>query len=315
MSFSLLDIVNITEKAAIASFPFIGSMNKNKIDKAATDIMRKELNELNPGFRIAIGEGEMDEAPMLNIGEELGKSRHISYDIAVDPIDGTTPASKSQDDSISVIALTEKGGFLHAPDMYMKKCVYHKKYKGLFSIGDSFESILSSIIEFKQLKGDYSQLTIVIQDRERHKAYIDIVNKYNGKVILFKDGDIFHALKPILNPESIDLFFNIGGAPEGVILAAAVKCLDGEIQGQLFPQNETEVKRCSSMNIENLKHIYYRDELVSSDVVYFVGTAVTKTDIIPQIKKINDMYITYSVALDNRTGSLRIIKNSHKIDV
>lgn len=311
MSHSMLDIVGITEKAALASFSYVGMMDKERIDAAATNVMREELNKLNHGYRVAIGEGEMDEAPMLYIGEKLGQSSVIEFDIAVDPIDGTTPASKGQDNALSVIAVTERDGFLHAPDMYMKKSVVSSKFSGLFSLNDDFDSILSKISERKIKLKDTSPLTVVIQDRKRHESYIENVQRRGGKVILFNDGDILNGLKPLINPEEVDLFFNIGGAPEGVVLSAAVKCMDGEMQAQLQPQNEEERQRCLDMGIVDLEKIYFTEDLVSAEKIIFVGTAVTKTEIIQQIKKVSNRYVTHSIIVDSQNKSYRLIENYH----
>ncbi|GEP80245.1 class II fructose-bisphosphatase [Staphylococcus carnosus] len=309
----MLDIVDITEKAALASYSHVGMMDKELIDAAATNVMREELNKLNHGYRVAIGEGEMDEAPMLYIGEKLGQSSIIEFDIAVDPIDGTTPASKGQDNALSVIAVTEKDGFLHAPDMYMKKSVVSPKFSGLFSLNDDFDSILSKISERKIKLNDTSPLTVVIQDRKRHEEYIENIQRRGGKVILFNDGDILNGLKPLIESDEVDLFFNIGGAPEGVVLGAAVKCLGGEMQAQLYPQNERERKRCLNMGIADLKKIYFTEDLVKSEKIIFVGTAVTKTEIIQQIKKVRNRYVTHSIIVDSQNKSFRLIENYHAI--
>lgn len=311
MSHSMLDIVDITEKAALASYSHVGMMDKELIDAAATNVMREELNKLNHGYRVAIGEGEMDEAPMLYIGEKLGRSSIIEFDIAVDPIDGTTPASKGQDNALSVIAVTEKDGFLHAPDMYMKKSVVSSKFSGLFSLNDDFDSILSKISERKIKLNDTSPLTVVIQDRKRHEKYIENVQRRGGKVILFNDGDILNGLKPLIDTDEVDLFFNIGGAPEGVVLGAAVKCLGGEMQAQLYPQSEKERQRCLNMGIVDLEKIYFTEELVKSKKIIFVGTAVTKTEIIQQIKKVSNRYVTHSIIVDSQNKSFRLIENYH----
>ncbi|MCD8915361.1 class II fructose-bisphosphatase [Staphylococcus simulans] len=312
MSHSMLDIVDITEKAALASYLHVGKMDKERIDAAATNVMREELNKLNYGYRVAIGEGEMDEAPMLYIGEQLGQSPVIEFDIAVDPIDGTTPASKGQENALSVIAVTEKGGFLHAPDMYMKKSVVAQKFSGLFSLDDDFDYILNRIIERKSEIHDDTPLTVVVQDRKRHEKYIESVQRKGGKVILFNDGDILNGLKPLINPNEVDLFFNIGGAPEGVVLAAAVKCLGGEMQAQLCPKDESERSRCLEMGIENIDKIYFTEDLVNSKKIIFVGTAVTKTGMIKQIKKVNNQYVTHSIIVDSQNKSFRLIENYHR---
>ncbi|MDY5060370.1 class II fructose-bisphosphatase [Staphylococcus simulans] len=311
MSHSMLDIVNITEKAALASYLHVGTLDKELIDAAATNVMREELNELEHGYRVAIGEGEMDEAPMLYIGEKLGKSSEVEFDLAVDPIDGTTPASKGQDNALSVIAVAEKDGFLHAPDMYMKKSVVASKFRGLFSLNDDFDEILERMIIKKAELNDTSPVTVVIQDRERHQDYIKSVKQKDGRVILFNDGDILNGLKPLIQSDEVDLFFNIGGAPEGVVLASAVKCLDGEMQAQLYPIDESEHRRCGKMGISDIDKIYFADDLVKSDFIFFVGTAVTKTEIIKEIQKVKNQYVTHSIIIDNINKSFRLIENYH----
>jgi fructose-1,6-bisphosphatase II len=244
-----LGLVRVTEIAALESARWMGRGDKNAADQAAVDGMRKMFDTLNIDGIVVIGEGEMDEAPMLYIGEQLGKRgpENVKVDIAVDPLDGTNSVAKGLPNAISVIAIAEHGCLLHAPDMYMDKIAVGPKAKGVIDINAPVEDNLRNIA--RALNKDIKEVTVTMLDRERHEGLIREIRKVGCRIKLFKDGDVAAAIATCFDKTGVDVLMGIGGAPEGVIAAAALKCMEGEFQGKLYPMNDEETQRCKDMGI------------------------------------------------------------------
>ncbi|WP_409300598.1 class II fructose-bisphosphatase [Peribacillus sp. SCS-155] len=280
------DFLSVAQEAAIASYPWIGKRNKIAADGAGTRAMRDRMNLIDMAGLIVIGEGELDEAPMLYINEQLGTGYGPHVDIAVDPVEGTTLMSKGQDNSITVIAGAEKGGLLHAPDMYMKKIAVGPKAKGHINIEASLTENMISVA--KALGKKVNELTVMIQDRPRHDDLMRQVYEAGARVKLFSDGDVTGAIATALEHIEIDILVGTGGAPEGVIAATALKCLGGDFQGQLVPQNTDEYKRCVRMGISNPEKVFTLEEIVKTEDCFFVATGITDGMLLKGIRRIED---------------------------
>ena len=239
-----LELVRVTEAAALVSSKFMGRGDKNGADGAAVEAMRKAFESVNISGEVVIGEGELDEAPMLYIGEKVGKSASDSMevDIAVDPLDGTTLIAKGLPNVISVIAIGSKGSLLNAPDTYMKKIVVGPKAKGAIDLNKTAEENIISVS--KALGKKTTQMTIAVQDRERHNYIVEAARKLGTRIQMFGDGDVATAIATCFDDTGIDMMMGIGGGPEGVITAAAIKCMGGDMQAQIYPLSEQEVNRC-----------------------------------------------------------------------
>lgn len=305
----LLDFLKVTESAAVAAKPWVGSGDKIAADAAATNAMRENLNKMKMHSTVVIGEGEIDEAPMLYIGEKLGKGGSHEVDIAVDPIEGTTPTVNGQENAITVIAAAPKGTLLHAPDMYMKKLVVGPAAKGKIDIDAPIEENIQTVA--KENGKDITELNVLIQDRPRHEKYIDRIRKTGAKAQLFRDGDVIYATATCNESLDVDMFFGIGGAPEGVLAAAAVRCQGGEMQAKLLPGNDDEIKRCKEMGITNLENVFTHNDLVSTDDCLFVATGITDSLIIDGIKTEYNNYVTHSILVNGREKQVRYVKSMY----
>lgn len=269
----VMDFLAATQQAAAAAYPWIGRGNKNEADGAGTSAMRAQMNEIDMSGVIVIGEGEMDEAPMLYINETLGTGNGPEVDIAVDPIEGTTLMAKGQDNSLAVIAIAKKGCLLHAPDMYMQKLAVGPKAKGSIDINLSLTQNMKAVAT--ALGKNVEDLTVMIQDRERHEGLINEVFAAGARVKLFSDVDITGAIATALDEIDVDILVGTGGAPEGVISAVALNCLGGDFQAKLLPQNEGEHQRCIQMGIPDPEKALTMDQLVKTNDCFFVATGIT----------------------------------------
>lgn len=282
----VMDFLSVSQQAAIAAYPWIGKEKKLEADGAGTEAMRERMNLIDMHGRIVIGEGEMDEAPMLYINEELGTGAGPCVDIAVDPIEGTTLMAKGQENSLAVIAVAQQGSLLHAPDMYMKKIAVGPKAKGCIDIRLSLTENMQAVA--KALGKNTEDLTVMIQDRPRHEAIINEVIRAGARVKLFSDVDITGAIATAIDELEVDLLAGIGGAPEGVITATALKCMGGDFQAQLMPQNESEINRCIKMGISNPESPLTLDDIVKSDDCFFIATGITDGMLLNGVKKKED---------------------------
>ena len=309
-----LNLVRVTEAAALESARFLGRGNKNAADQAAVDGMRKMFDTVNIDGVVVIGEGEMDEAPMLYIGEQIGKAVEgcPKVDIAVDPLDGTTAVAKGLSNAISVVAIAPRGCLLHAPDMYMDKIAVGPKAKGAIDINAPIEDNLRNVA--KALNKDISDLTVTILDRERHQKLISKVREVGARIKLFGDGDVATAMATGFEHSGVDILMGIGGAPEGVIAAAALKCMGGEFQGKLYPMNDEEKERCKKMGAD-VDKILTMEDLVKGEEILFAATGVSDGELLKGVLySENNAARTHSIVMRAETGTIRFIDTIHKLD-
>lgn len=312
-----ISLIRVTESAALASAKYMGRGDKNAADQAAVDGMRKAFNTVNVRGTVVIGEGELDEAPMLYIGEEIGtwKENDIAVDIAVDPLDGTSLVAKGLPNAIAVIAMAPKGCLLHAPDTYMKKIAVGPKAKGKIDIEASLEQNIREVA--KALNKDISDLTVIIQDRERHSEMIDEIRRVGARIKLFGEGDVATAIATGFEDTGIDMLVGIGGAPEGVIAAAALKCMGGDMQAKLNVRSEEELVRCRELGLsdEDINKVLTLDDLVKGDEVFFSATGISDGDLLKGVVYYGNNYAkTHSVAMRAKTGTIRFIEARHRLD-
>ncbi|WP_067727593.1 class II fructose-bisphosphatase [Oceanobacillus damuensis] len=307
-----MDFLDVVQQAAIAAYPWKGKGNKIQADDAGTEAMRNRLNRIDMKASIVIGEGEMDEAPMLYIGERVGTGFGPEIDIAVDPVDGTTALSKGKNNSIAVIAAAVGGSLLHAPDMYMKKLAVGPKAKGAIDINLSLTENMYSVAE--ALGKDVKELTVMIQDRPRHDHFVKEVLELGASVRLFTDGDITSSLTTAIDGIDVDILVGTGGAPEGVIAATALKCLGGDFQGKLAPQNKAEIDRCIKMGIPNPDKVLTLDDIVRSDECLFAAAAISDEHIMKGVRKQeNGLIVTQSfLAIGGNNSKLQFIESYHE---
>lgn len=310
-----LEFVRITEAAAIASAKWIGSGQEKAADQAAVDAMRKAFDSVRMDGTVVIGEGERDEAPMLYIGEKVGNKSDDApqIDIALDPLEGTTICATGGVGSISVMAMAERGGFLHAPDTYMDKIAVGPEAKGCIDIDKSATENLNRISE--ALKKPVNEITAVILDRPRHKDLIAEVRKAGARIHLIGDGDVSAAVAAAWPDSGVDVLFGIGGAPEGVISAAAMRCLGGDFQGRLKFRNEEEKERALRMGVKDLNKKYTLNELASGHVM-FCATGVTDGPFLKGVKVYPGRKArTHSVVMRSQTGTIRNVETYHDFSV
>ncbi|MCM3118507.1 class II fructose-bisphosphatase [Neobacillus sp. MER 74] len=290
----VMDFLAVSQQAAIAAYPWIGKRNKIIADGAGTTAMRDRMNLIDMQGTIVIGEGEMDEAPMLYIDEKLGTGTGPFVDIAVDPIEGTTFLAKGQENSLAVIAVAKRGSLLHAPDMYMKKIAVGPKAKGCIDIELPLTENIKAVAN--ALGKDVKELTVMIQDRPRHEKLMNEVISAGARLKLFSDVDITGAIGTAIDEVDVDLLVGTGGAPEGVIAATALKCLGGDFQAKLLPQDEAEWNRCMNMGILHPEKPLTIDEIVKTDDCFFVATGITNGVLLNGVKKKdNGTMLTHSL--------------------
>ena len=310
-----LEFVRITEAAALASSRYMGRGDEKAADQAAVDAMRKAFDKINIDGVVVIGEGERDEAPMLYIGEPVGLRQQDSppIDIALDPLEGTTICAKGGVGAISVIAVAERGKFLHAPDTYMDKVACGPRAKGRIDIHKSPEENIKAVSE--ALAKSISDVTVVILDRPRHEDLIQKVRSTGARIRLIGDGDVSAGIATCWDESGIDLLLGVGGAPEGVITAAALKCLEGDFQGRLTFRNEQERERALGMGVSDPDRAYTRDELAQGPVM-FCATGVTDGPLLDGIRTLpRNRSKTHSVVMRSKTGTIRHIEALHNFNV
>lgn len=307
----VVEFARVTEAAAINCAHWIGRGRKNDADGAAVEAMRKMFDTVKISGTVVIGEGEMDEAPMLYIGEEVGMGGP-AVDIAVDPLEGTNLTAKNKPGAIAVMAIAERGCLLHAPDMYMDKIVVGPKAKGAIDINLSVEENVRNVA--KAMGKDISEITVVVLERERHDHIIKAIEAMGARVKLISDGDVSPVLLTGLPGGDVDMMMGIGGAPEGVLAAAAVKCLGGDMQGRLVPENDEETKRAHDMGITDINKVLTLDDLVATDDVMFIATGVTTGDVLRGVKFTDQYAITHTVVLRSKTGTIRFMETLHDYD-
>ena len=312
-----LELVRVTEAAALVSSKFMGRGDKNGADGAAVEAMRRAFESIKIKGEVVIGEGELDEAPMLYIGEKVGLQTDDckEVDIAVDPLEGTTLIAKGLPNAISVIAMGAKGSLLNAPDTYMKKIIVGPKAKGAIDLNKTVEENILSVA--KALGKKTSEMTIITQDRERHDYIVKAARSLGARIKVFSDGDVAAGIATCFEETGIDMLMGIGGGPEGVITAAAVKCMGGDMQGQIYPLSEQEIKRCHEMGFsdEDIEKILFIDDLAKGEDLFFAATGITQGDLLKGVVPIgNNKATTQSVVMRGKTGTIRFVDAIHNLD-
>ena len=306
-----LELVRVTEAAALASSRWVGKGDKVAADDAATEAMRRVLGSMEINGTVVIGEGEMDEAPMLYIGEQLGTGSGPEVDIAVDPLEGTSICAKGMNGSIATIALAPRGGFLHAPDMYMEKLVVGPLAKGAIDINETPAVNLRRIAEAKGRRVE--ELTVVILDRPRHERMVTEIRKAGARIHLISDGDVAPAIAAAVEESGVDLLMGIGGAPEGVLAAAALKCLGGDMQGRLVFMSQEERNRAQGMGIADFDRVYGIDDMAKGDV-FFAATGITNGDLLKGVRYFPGGACTHSIVMRSKSRTVRFIEARHHFE-
>jgi fructose-1,6-bisphosphatase II / sedoheptulose-1,7-bisphosphatase len=305
-----LEVVRVTEQAAIAAARLRGRGDEKAADQAAVDAMRRELGRIDIRGRIVIGEGERDEAPMLYIGEKVGTGDGPEVDIAVDPLECTTICAKNLPNSLAVLAMAERGTLLHAPDIYMDKIAIGPGYpEGTVDLDASPDENIANLAKAKGVP--INEITACILDRPRHEKIIDAVRKTGAGIRLIGDGDIagvIHTTDP--EETGIDLYLGIGGAPEGVLAAAALRCVGGQIQTRLFPTKDADYKRAEAVGIKDIKRKYSMMDLASGDV-FFSATGVTDGNLLDGVAFRSGSIETETVVMRSATKTVRWIRTRH----
>jgi fructose-1,6-bisphosphatase II len=307
-----LEMVRVTEAAAIAAARMMGRGDKIGADQAAVDAMRRALETVGIEGRVVIGEGEMDEAPMLFIGERVGNGDGDPVDVAVDPLEGTNLVAKGLNGSIAVMAIGPAGSLLHAPDMYMDKLVTGPAGRGVIHldapIGDNLRALAHASGR------EVSDLTVVVLDRERHQDLIAGIREAGARIKLITDGDVTPAVAACLEGSGVDMLAGSGGAPEGVLAAAAVKCLEGEMVARLLPEDAAQRERAESMGVRPVDRILTLDDLIRGEDVLFVATGITDGDFLHGVRYTKDATRTESVVMRSLTGTVRFVEAEHRLE-
>ena len=307
-----LEAVRVTEAAALSSSLHMGRGDEKAADQAAVNAMREFLNNLSIDGKVIIGEGERDKAPMLYIGEKIGKGGP-KVDIALDPLEGTTITANGGENALSVLAMAEEGGFLHAPDIYMHKIAYGKKYEGLDLDPESpADEIIQNFSKYSNMK--IENIVVCILNRPRHKELIDLVRKTGARIKLISDGDVSAVVATSFEESGVDIYMGIGGSPEGVLAAAALRCIGGKIYTKLVYGNSEEKERALTMGIKDLNKIYSTEELASGDVM-FSATGVTDGTFLKGVVIKDNLATTHSVVMRSKTKTLRFLTASHNLEI
>jgi fructose-1,6-bisphosphatase II / sedoheptulose-1,7-bisphosphatase len=303
-------ILNVSVRAALSSYNFIGKKDKINADKAAVDSMRTELNKIDMKGKVVIGEGELDEAPMLYIGEKLGTFNGPEIDIAVDPLEGTNFVANNLPGALSVIAISGKGNLFNAPETYMQKIASNINQKDVIDLDFPIKKNIFNLAEFKNKKPE--NLTVCILDRPRHNDIINDLKSLKVNLKLITDGDVSGALLVTDNKFGVDLFVGTGGSPEGVLAAAALDAYNCSFQGRFLFKSEDEKKRAKKMGITDLEKKYELNEIVKADTI-FCATGITKGDMVAGISVENDEFTSETLITHKSTGLKKLIKIRQKI--
>ncbi|GAA5216042.1 class II fructose-bisphosphatase [Corallincola platygyrae] len=318
-----IEFSRVTEAAALAGYKWLGRGDKNAADGAAVEVMRAMLNKIEISGEIVIGEGEIDEAPMLYIGEKVGVGGD-EVDIAVDPIEGTRMTAMGQSNAIAVLAVGDKDTFLKAPDMYMEKLVVGPAAKGQIDLNKSLSENIKSVA--KAVGKAVTDLTVITLAKPRHDAVIEEMQEMGVRVFAIPDGDVAMSILTCMPSSDVDMMYCIGGAPEGVISAAVIRALDGDMQGRLLPRykvkgdsfdnrrlSELEVKRCEEMGIE-INEVLQLDQLAHNDNVIFSATGVTKGDLLEGVSRQGNIAQTETLVIRGKSRTVRRIQSTHYLD-
>lgn len=307
-----LELARVTELAALEAGKWMGKGDKIRADDAAVKAMRAMFDTVDIDGTVVIGEGEMDEAPMLYIGERVGSGLGSKVDIAVDPLEGTNLVAKGQPNAIAVLAVAPSGCLLHAPDMYMDKICVGPAGVGKVHLDASVKDNLEALAKAKNR--EVSDLTVVFLDRERHFDKIRQVRAAGARCKLITDGDVAPAVAAALSGTGIDLLMGIGGAPEGVLAAAALRCLGGGMEARLMPNCDEQIERCHKMGLANVNQILTLDDLVKGDDVIFAATGITDGDSLKGVRYFGGGAETHTLVMRSKTGTIRFISATHFSD-
>ncbi|MGQ0664184.1 MAG: class II fructose-bisphosphatase [Pseudomonadota bacterium] len=306
-----LEVVRVTEATALAASRLMGRGDEQAADQAAVDAMRGALNGLSIDGVVVIGEGERDEAPMLYIGEKVGNGAGPRVDIALDPLEGTTITAKGGANALSVIAMAEEGGFLNAPDVYMDKiAVGGGLPAGLVDLDADPKTNLKELARAKRC--EVADLVVCILDRPRHAELIAKVRAAKARIMLISDGDVSGVIATARPDSGVDIYMGSGGAPEGVLAAAALRCIGGQMQGRLLFRNEEERQRARRLGVKDLNREYDLLELARGDVM-FAATGVTDGSMLRGVRRGPDSATTHSIVMRSKTGTVRVIEASHNL--
>lgn len=307
-----LEVVRVTEAAALSASRLMGRGDEKAADQAAVDAMRRALNSLNIDGTVVIGEGERDEAPMLYIGEKVGLGSGTKVDIALDPLEGTTITAKGGPNALAVIAMAEEGGFLNAPDVYMDKiAVGNGLPDDVVDLDATPEENLKELAKAK--KSDVDDLLVCILDRPRHEELIARVRAAGARIMLIGDGDVSGVIATTQPESGVDIYMGSGGAPEGVLAAAALRCIGGQMQGRLLFRNDDERARAKRWGIEDLNRKYKLLDLASGNVM-FAATGVTTGAMLRGVRRWHGGAITHSLVMRSKSGTVRYIEAHHNFD-
>jgi len=303
-----LELVRVTEAAALAASRWIGRGKKNDADGAAVEAMRKAFDTVAISGTVVIGEGEMDEAPMLFIGEKVGMGGP-AMDIAVDPLEGTSIAAKGAPNALAVVALAEHGNFLHAPDIYMDKIAVGAGLpEGVVNLGASVTENLKNLARAK--KRDIADLMVCILERERHVEIIAKCREAGARITLIGEGDVAGVIATSQAEAGIDIYMGSGGAPEGVLAAAALRCIGGQMQGRLMFEDQSQIDRAKGMGITDPNRIYSITEMAKGDVM-FAATGITSGQMLRGVQRFGETAITHSMVMRSKSGTVRYVEAHH----
>lgn len=304
-----LEFARVVEAAALRSGRLLGRGQKDEADGLAVDAMRQAFDSVRISGTVVIGEGEIDEAPMLYIGEHVGAGGP-EVDIAVDPIEGTNLIAKGQNGAIAVMAIAEKGGLLHAPDMYMEKICVGPRGAGAIDITKSLTENIQNVAAKMGRKVD--EINLVMLDRERHYGLMKEARDLGARIMLISDGDVNPAMECCIEGSGVHMVVGTGGAPEGVLAAAALKCAGGDMQARLKPGNEEEIRRCHEMGVQDVNQVLTLDDLVRTDDVIFAATAITRGNLLNPIQYFPGGARTHTIVMRSKTGTVRFLDTIHR---
>ena len=307
-----LEVVRVTEAAALSSARWMGLGNAKAADQAAMDAMRRGFDAVSFSGLVVIGQGERDEAPMLFAGERIGIGDGPELDVALDPLDGANSVSQGRANAMAVVAITDKGGLFRAPDTYMEKIAVGPRAKGAVDLSLSPTQNLENIAN--AMKCYVEDLTVVILDRPVHAELIRSVREAGARIKLIQDGDVSAAIATAFPESGVDILMGIGGAPEGVLAAAGLQCLGGDMQGRLRPRNDQEVERARRVGVKDIERIYRIGDLVSGTELMFAATGVTDGDLLRGVRFFGGGARTHSVVIRRRSGTTRFIEATHRFD-
>jgi len=306
-----LEFARVVEAAALRSGRLLGRGQKDEADGLAVDAMRQAFDSVRISGTVVIGEGEIDEAPMLYIGEHVGAGGP-EVDIAVDPIEGTNLIAKGQNGAIAVMAIAEKGGLLHAPDMYMEKICVGPRGAGAIDITKSLTENIKNVAVKMDRKVE--EINLVMLDRERHYGLMKEARDLGARIMLISDGDVNPAMECCIEGSGVHMVVGTGGAPEGVLAAAALKCVGGDMQARLKPETDEEIRRCHEMGIADVNQVLTLDDLVKSDDVIFAATAITRGNLLNPIQYFPGGARTHTIVMRSKTGTVRFLDTIHMDD-